>query len=231
MTSQLKQVVFTGLDEKTDFQRLREMYQLDPRMRFSVMVNGKKVAQNAGRAKISMLYPPNPYGLLANSGLPPRALVAHLQGNDAIDFVQMPTAFKNVVRYLSRIHIQQEPTVLSAGLAARAARQLGIEVSLHTKCNPVPWYAGVTLLSLSLVPTKPKGWGTPDSLYHSTDLLGYSGGITPDNLPSVLPAIQEARGTGAFWIELGEGIRVGDCFDADEVEAAMVAIRNWERGI
>lgn len=71
----------------------------------------------------------------------------------------------------------------------------------------------------------PKEWKRPNTAY--CPLIGYAGGLGPDNLECELEKIA-AIAKGPFWVDMQTGIRDGrDQFDIDMAMWAVMAFRRW----
>lgn len=68
---------------------------------------------------------------------------------------------------------------------------------------------------------QPESW-PPYPVFQAQRLVGYAGGITPDNVAATLEAI---AATGPYWIDMESGVRdENDCFDLERVRAVCEAV-------
>jgi len=67
-----------------------------------------------------------------------------------------------------------------------------------------------------------RGVDTPIDVFDNPSLhIGYAGGINPDNVYDKLKTLLEDPGIGYFWLDMESGVRTDDWLDLDKVEAVL----------
>jgi hypothetical protein len=72
----------------------------------------------------------------------------------------------------------------------------------------------------------PARWPTPKKVFSA---IGYSGGLSPDNLRAQLPLIAAAAGPANYWVDMESGVRTGDRFDLERVRACLEIAEEFMR--
>lgn len=70
-------------------------------------------------------------------------------------------------------------------------------------------------------------WFQPDDLCrkrNSKTMIGYAGGLNPDNINDALPKMRAAARGMAFWVDCETGVRTDDWFDTEKAEAMAQAV-------
>lgn len=55
-------------------------------------------------------------------------------------------------------------------------------------------------------------------------LIGFAGGLSPENIRDQLPLLEAAAGMDEFWIDMETGVRTNDWFDVEKVKAVVAAV-------
>ena len=220
----LTHVTFTGVDDRTDLGRLKEIAVRYPFAEFGILMAGPgRLDDNRFPDVIPILKG------LDKSGV---RLSAHLCGTLAKDIVntgefgdfkracgirsdlfsrcQLNVAgndIKNPARFL------YFPSMMKQVIIQQSSREAFSERSLYghfAYYNPV----------CSLLVDDSGGRGRRSRLrVVDAPVVGYAGGISPENVREVLGGILAEEKVRNFWIDMETGVRTDGWFDLDKVEA------------
>ncbi len=202
-------VTFTGIDARTDLQRAMELSRIYP------IEWGILYGNSAGPRYME------PWRRLAISKLPMRK-AAHLCGRFAQAFQNGANAL-NLTGY-DRIQINmQDKDYQRAKLASLDGLVPGFcpepgRLIMQFRGSQFP-----TDSTLAYLYDKSGGRGKTSIAYPTINpminwptLVGYAGGIKPDNIDETIKCIAPAR---AYWLDMETGIRTDDWLDLDKCQA------------
>ena len=217
----LTKVTFTGIDEKTNLERLSKLQKEYPFAEFGILVS-YDWKENGNR------FPdPRILGNLEKYGL---NLSAHFCGQAAVDVVMK--RFKAV-------------EILNGKLRLFNRCQLNLKAAEHITClrklPPLPFIKEVIvqmhtlqLCEQFLQGERPKfmsylldasggaGIDTPIQIITSPGIhIGYAGGIGPENVKSKLRTLLEYNSDEYFWIDMETRVRTDEWLDLDKVEHVL----------
>ena len=223
----LKQITFTGLDEKTNVEDLKKIQEEFPIVEFGVLMS-KNWKTNGNR------YPdPETISRFTDQGL---NLSAHLCGSIARD--AYAGNFDSVVRkYPVFTHQDFKRTQLNIAPYKEIFEKAGMPTDVYGKEIIIQQRSGSIKDSHAFVRFElknpdinttmlidPSGGNGIDSGLDiiATDYkTGYAGGINADNVEEKLRYLFEMSTVGDFWIDMESGVRTNDWFDIEKVKAVL----------
>lgn len=201
-----KWITFTGLDEKTDFDRVEDISKRFP-VEWGILFGGKLgsnrypgtvvVDSATSRGLVLSMHLCGSYAADANKNIPP----ANYSGFNRIQVNRAPNQYD--LESLQKLHEQTK---------------LNIIVQHRTQEFPddipgIQWLqdnsGGKGVL--------PSYWSKP---FDPDQLVGYAGGLNPDNVAQAVNFMPAKN----FWIDMETGIRTDDWLDLDKCEAVCKAI-------
>lgn len=214
-------ITFTGLDARTDLTRafrLAQVYPIEFGVLFSPKRQGLEPRYPDGDTQSSIWWSP----LAGNGGGNLGHIAAHLCGQYGRDI--MTGASPNVpvdLVYCRRVqvnHLEPDPRVIGRYVSGWGRRLHGIAQTRGDSFPPparrCDWLfdrSGGTGQQPAAWPRHPGG----------NQLVGFAGGIGPDN---VLKTLRQIDSAGPFWIDMESGVRTDDWLDLDKVEAVCLAV-------
>lgn len=213
----LKHITFTGIDSKTDINRLQEIIEMYPIAEFGVLTsyhwqeNGNRYPDPSMFSKLAKITPHlslHLCGRIAHDGacgLWPRV-------NDHVGFclpifrrIQLNIAERsdNPKQCCSAIYGHQE-------IIIQARNAETIDIYKNTQGNP-------NFITILLDKSGGRGIVSPLEVFPSHRKIGYAGGFSPNNVADRLSFLMENVKTGGFWIDMESGVRTNDWFDLDKV--------------
>ena len=240
----LKHITFTGVDGKTDIDRLYEIQKKYPFVEWGILV-AKNWRDNGNR-----YFNPSFLDVFKNSGL---NLSAHMCGSIARSAVngniepfrewskgncfifnrcqlnistskENPDVFKyqgDFADYFDEVILQQKSVrdcalyLNSKKYAIDNAEKKSISQFISTIAND-----SITML---LDASGGLGIDTPIEVYPTANKVGYAGGMNADNVAEKLEYLLTNENVGDFWIDMETGVRTEDWFDLDKVEKVLEA--------
>ena len=223
MIMKLKQITFTGLDEKTDVNELKIIQKAFPFVEFGVLMS-KNWQTNGNR------YPdPEIISRFTDQGL---NLSAHLCGRIARE--AYTGNFTNVIEtYPIFTHPDFKRTQLNVApyenifeTAETIEEPINKEIIIQQRSpsikdthafirfelkNPD---ANVTML---IDPSGGRGVDDGLDIIATDHKTGYAGGINANNVEDKLRFLMEMETVGDFWIDMESGVRTDDWFDINKV--------------
>lgn len=216
----LKQITFTGIDEKTDIAALKEIQKEYPMVEWG-MLTSYHWGENGTRF-------PNPKLTrnLIGTGL---NLSLHLCGKAAIDAANgrwecTDGLVKHNLSLFKRIQLNLAERVFIVSYCSlpkyinqeviiqqRSVRDMDLYVRTITH-TPYSGYFSVLLDA-----SGGRGTDTPIEVLKTKNHVGYAGGINPDNVADKLSYLFSEVKEGTFWIDMESGVRTDDWFDLDKV--------------
>lgn len=213
----LSHVTFTGVDDRTDVERLKDIARRYPFAEFGILFS--ESADNRYPDVIPLLK------ALDKSGV---RLSAHLCGKMARKIVETGdfTEFRK-----------------ACGIRADLFARCQLNVAGHSVDNPTRFLWFPATMKEVIVQKKTGdgilyrhfsqynpccapllddsgGRGRRGKLsYVDAEHAGYAGGIGPDNVADVLAEICAWEGVHGYWIDMESNVRTRDWFDLDKVEA------------
>ena len=222
----LKHITFTGIDERTDIDRLREIQQIYPIAEFGVLTSYHWY-ENGNRYLDPRKFK-NLFGNKLNLSL-------HLCGRAAHDFALGKSSdihyltwgkynlFKRIQLNLSNHN--DNPEIVSGSLydyQEIIIQQKSIDnIDLYKRTVEDrierPYAGGVSVL---LDASGGRGIDTPIEILKTKAKVGYAGGLNPENVADKLEYLFE-NVPGDFWIDMESGVRTNDWFDLDKVTRVL----------
>jgi len=205
-------VTFTGLDECTDLDRICDIADRWP-VEWAVLASSSRDGKHNRYPGMDVR------SLLEDLKLP--ALSLHLCGQfaDAVMRGEEPQdADAGYVKLFGFHRVQVNHRAPDVALIKRYADAWGVKGIAQTRgsfspAHEIDWLAdrsggnGI----------RPTSWPAERSLR----LVGYAGGIGPDNVREVIAAINRR---GPYWLDMESGVRTDDWLDLDKCEAVCRAI-------
>lgn len=218
----LKHITFTGVDERTNISRLREIQQAYPIAEFGVLTSYHWY-ENGNR-----YLNPRMFKYLLGNGL---NLSLHICGRAAKDFASGESSdihyltwgkynlFKRI--QLNLANRKNNPEIVSGSLwdyQEIIIQQKGIDnLDLYQRTVKDrierPYIGEVSVL---LDASGGHGIDTPIEILNTKAKVGYAGGFNPENVADKLEYLFE-NVPGDFWIDMETGVRTDDWFDLDKV--------------
>lgn len=223
----LKYVTFTGVDTRTDINRLKSIQEEYPYVEFGVLLSDDW-SYNGCRF-------PDPIVCERLAKAEIKQLSAHLCGKLAIDVVFGQTDRVNAASFnCFDIFDRCQLNLRAAGMFETLRRMKPfcnlkeIIVQMHTPelCTEFlkePSPAGLAYL---LDASGGAGIDTPIDIITSPGVhIGYAGGMGPENVEKKLRTLLEAEGDDEIWIDMETRVRTvtadGEWFDLDKVESVL----------
>jgi hypothetical protein len=219
----LTKVTFTGIDERTDLKRVKQLQKKYPFAEFGVLLS-YDWKENGQRF-------PNPEILarLEKQGL---NLSAHFCGQAAIDLA-IGKRFKVLEQLSSHIRLFRrcQLNLRANGLFSNLRKLSPIPyineviVQMHTPELCEQFLAGERPKHLSFLLDASGGAGidTPIQILTSPGAhIGYAGGIGPDNVEGKLRTLLEYDSKEKFWIDMETRVRTEEWLDLNKVEQVLV---------
>ncbi|MBQ8709384.1 MAG: hypothetical protein IJ550_02215 [Bacteroidaceae bacterium] len=217
----LKHVTFTGVDERTDLDRLQEIQKQYPYTEWGILTSYHWY-ENGNR-----YLSPQIIDKLRGRGL---NMALHVCGSAAHDAAKgkWNKIRKHTLGCLwlfNRVQLnvanrQDNPLRMSS------TPSLNTELIIQQRPNKTTLYEdskwiGEGNVSMLLDASGGKGIDTPIVLYPSDGKIGYAGGINPDNVEEKMSFLLSHVTMGEFWIDMESGVRTNDWFDLDKVERVL----------
>lgn len=220
----LKHITFTGIDARTDIDRLREIQKQYPIAEFGVLTsyhwydNGNRYLE------------PRTFRDLTRERL---NLALHICGSAASDAARGEWSDVHYLswgkyRYFRRIQLNVAERNDAPHIVSESP--WGNEIIIQQKAqNELPlyentlaeWHDYCGKLSVLLDSSGGRGIDTKLKVLPSTGKVGYAGGFSPDNVKEKLSFLMSHVTMGEFWIDMESGVRTNDWFDLDKVERVL----------
>lgn len=199
-------ITFTGVDERTDLARLQELssrYPVEWAALFSVSRQGRDPRY------------PGPDFIGAFRALAV-AKAAHLCGVYA-DMVVKGRGPRIGLNGFRRVQVNHSAP--NADAIWRYAVNANLLAIMQTSSEDFPYTTGGTLCLFD----RSGGTGARPNKWPENPgwLVGYAGGIGPDN---VLDTIAAINSSGPYWLDMESGVRTDDWLDLDKCEAVLRAV-------
>lgn len=222
----LRHITFTGVDEKTDINRLKEIIKKYPIAEFGVLTS-YHWQENGNRY-------PNPHLFEKLVNITPH-LSLHLCGKIAHDaaYGLWPRINEHVefcAPIFRRIQLniaERTDNPIHCYSAPFGHQELIIQARDAKNCSVYArtraYYADTrnNFISMLLDASGGRGVDTPLEVFQSRNKIGYAGGFNPDNVADKLSFLMEHVKNGSFWIDMESGVRTNDWFDLDKVEKVL----------
>jgi hypothetical protein len=201
-------ITFTGADDRTDVSHMAALSAQYP-IEWGILLSRKRQGHDnrypGGEAQSRLLW----------SGL---RMSAHICGSYAQDIMD-GTSFHDIpvdLGYFKRAQINHRYPDSTA--IAKFGRGWGIRCIAQFRDSNFPAPGNVDWLF-----DASGGRGISPDVWpkHPGRLAGYAGGISPENVLSVIEAI---GADGPYWIDMESGVRTDDWFDLDKCEAVCRAV-------
>ncbi len=204
-------VTFTGLDERTDMDRVRAL-SLRFRVEWGVLYSPSRQGKEPRY--------PNQETLDRIHATPDLVLAAHLCGNHTRKLMEGIWTGLDLDRYhRSQInHSKPVPEVIEAMFKEHAPHIRPI--TQHRELT-FPDYKGIDFLydcSGGRGDLPNKGWPEHPG---AGRFVGYAGGLNPENVAEQVAAMNPR---GVFWIDMESGVRTDDWLDLDKCEAVLTDV-------
>lgn len=203
-------ITFTGLDTQTDIDRVIDISSRY-RVEWGVLFSPKRQGTDNRYPDLAAFSPS--LIRLRTAGL---MLAAHLCGGHSEAIMADRDPDVDVLRFFQRAQVN------SAAPDPEAIQAFGIrhEIKPITQSRELtfPDYDGIAWLydCSGGKGDAPSAWPT-----HPGRLVGYAGGLNPDNVNDMLAQMDTS---GAFWIDMESGVRTDDWLDLDKCEAVCKAV-------
>lgn len=200
-------LTFTGIDARTDLIRARELSQFYP-IEWGVLLSQERQGKEnryPDDQSINFMLAEDMMNFSAHlCGAYAREVIA---GND-ID-IDMRGFNRTQINHVS----PNQETALAFGNAR------GIAPIIQVRDLEFPEDEGCAML---FDRSGGRGIATTEWPKHPGDrMVGYAGGISPDNILDVLKAVDSS---GPYWLDMESGLRTDDVFDLDKCEAVAKAV-------
>ena len=227
----LTKVTFTGIDEKTDLNRLVKLQEQYPYAEFGVLLSYDWQVNGCRFPDPQLLKRLTPLGL---------NLSAHLCGQAALDVVY-GKRFKTeqLLDGCAKIFRRCQLNLKAAGLFSelRSLKPVPfineVIIQMHTPELCMQFMNGQTpkFTSYLLDASCGAGIDTPIQVVVAPGVhIGYAGGIGPENVEEKLCTLLEYDSQECFWIDMETRVRTvdsqGEWFDLDKVEKVLKACKS-----
>ena len=227
-------ITFTGVDEKTDLDRLVDIQKRYPYAEFGILVSKKRTGSGDPR------YPD--LAILENlkkyKGL---NLACHVCGGDLLGpctdngFETLDDFLNGNLSMFRRIQLNFGPRDLREIKAVRKnfgiGAHEGVEEVIIQQMNPDDIHSVESIfephrtkLSCLIDPSGGLGRETEFVPKRRSIRTGYAGGINPSNAPKKFLQLKNSGVCRDFWIDMESGVRTDDWFDLDKVETVLKEI-------
>lgn len=202
-------ITFTGADDRTDPASMVDLAKDYP-VEWGILFSGS-------RQGMEPRYPSLPDRLVLHRGYPLTAFSAHLCGGHARNVMMgIPPMVPISLSFFSRVQINHrnpvpERVAATSMLVGRGICQTRDPLQFPTDSS-VDWLYDCSGGNGTLAEEWP---------VHPGRLVGYAGGITPENVKDVLTAI---GATGPYWIDMESGVRTDDWFDLAKCRKVCEAV-------
>lgn len=188
-------ITFTGADDWTDVDGMRALAQRYP-IEWGVLFSHS-------RQGIDPRYPREGLSRICRSGL---LLAAHLCGSYArLVMAGEEPSFPYDNGFFDRIQVNHPAPSVSALAAFQAGRGAQIIAQCRGEAFPAETSIGWLFDASGGRGVAPSVWPP-----HPGRLVGYAGGICPDNVTQV---IADIGATAPYWLDMESGVRTDDRFD------------------
>lgn len=222
----LTSITFTGIDERTDLDRVQSISEKYPYVEWGVLLS-YHWQENGNRY-------PNPALLerLEHRGL---RLSAHLCGQMARDVADGETRkmYETINWNFDIFRRCQLNTNVSARYRElrsmrpfdRMLDEVILQMAGGTSLDSFLRYTEIPLFHVGYLLDASGGRGidTPIQVFDNKDIhIGYAGGINPDNVGKKLKQLLDYYSYGSFWIDMESGVRTeDDWLDLDKVQQVL----------
>lgn len=200
-------ITFTGIDERTDPDRVAELskhYPCEWGVLYGGRLNGNRYS---GHRKVYPLYRREV------------RLAAHLCGKFVQNALAYGPGYEVVREHFHRFQLNAREYNLPQIARWAAGHQLPTIVQWRQKSfpRPDPW--------LQFLVDSSGGRGVTITNIPGSNgaLVGYAGGINPENVKQIVGLISEAN-EGRYWIDMESGVRTDDWLDLDKCEAVLKSV-------
>lgn len=220
----LQHITFTGVDAKTDINRLKKIQKQYPIAEFGVLTSYHWY-ENGYR-----YLDPREFRYLTRAGL---KLALHICGQAASDAARGEWSEIHYLswgkyRYFRRIQLNVAERKDVPPMVEHSP--WGNEIIIQQKAqNELPLYENTLAdwqeyngqLSVLLDSSGGRGIDTKLKVLPLNGKVGYAGGFSPDNVEEKLSFLMSHITMGEFWIDMESGVRTDDWFDLDKVERVL----------
>lgn len=224
----LWRITFTGIDERCDLATLTALAETENRLEFGILYGGTSTHPHRypGVRWINKSVP-----ALKKAGV---HLALHVCGTEVDRLLQIgELAELPVWSRFDRIQLNRQfDPAMQSGLKRHIEQALPPFYITQFDLNPTLHHSGLGTAHQVLFDAS-AGRGVLRSNWPAplpSVRCGYAGGLSPENLPEVLPAIQAAAGNRHYWIDMESGVRdPEDYFSVARARHALAAIHTVER--
>jgi hypothetical protein len=223
----ITQVTFTGVDERTDVQRLAEIQSKYPFAEFGILVSRSRQGKENRYPDLSILEKLAPLGL---------KLSCHVCGRLARDIIMAAgsgkrtgfTSFDDLYAYLNgNLEMFHRIQLNISGMKEMPATLL-----LRTTPGAPKFPAKVdceSQVSILYDGSGGEGKETEFVVKRTLTRTGYAGGLNADNIVERTAGLLGKRFlcNNRHWVDMESGVRTDDWFDLDKVEEVLRRIRPY----
>lgn len=210
-------ITFTGIDDSTDLSRVASLSERYP-LEWGVLFSGTQQGKAKRWPGLRALGDVQLYSRSVNFAAHLCGAYAHLvvaRGGLALDSMQIPAVLTGVYK-----RVQINDTFPSRENIFSFQQRLGIRCIAQEVRGPFSHDDRISWLydPSSGIGHRPAAWPI-----HPGDnrLVGYAGGIGPENVTEVLAQIDS---TGPYWIDMETRVRSNEWLDLDKCEAVCRAV-------
>jgi hypothetical protein len=222
----LTSITFTGIDERTDIDRVREISEKYPYVEWGVLLS-YHWQENGNRYPNPALLEKLEYGGLR--------LSAHLCGQMARDVADGETRkmYETINWNFDIFRRCQLNTNVSARYQElrsmrpfdRMLNEVILQMNGGDSLDSFLRYCEKPLFHVAylLDASGGRGINTPIRVFDNKDIhIGYAGGINPENVGAKLKQLLDFYSYGSFWIDMESGVRTeDDWLDLDKVQQVL----------
>lgn len=216
----LKQITFTGVDERTDLERLQKLQKKYPLAEFGVLIS-KNWSTNGNR-----YMDPDNFSKLKGMGLNLSLHVCGALAGEAIknDFSNIRSLVDLSMFNRSQLNVAtKKPVAETKNLVV--PHELNEIIIQQKNIEYLDIYRTIenpTGFSVLLDASGGNGIDTGINVVNSDEFskVGYAGGMNPENVGQKLRILLN-QSSKPFWIDMESGVRTNDWFDLDKVEMVL----------
>lgn len=222
----LRYVTFTGVDHQTDVQELVKIQREYPFVEFGILLSTDWSSNNERFPDPAILKSLSGWGL---------NLSAHLCGDLARfalngEFIPAIDLCKGYFHLFRRCQLNCH---ISEGKKSLIRKFCGVQdcehfiLQMHTPdlCRNFLKGKYNGHIDCLLDASRGRGINTPIEVVTSPGtLIGYAGGITPDNVEGKLRLLLKHDSNDEFWIDMETGVRTNELFDLEKVRSVLETV-------
>ena len=221
-------VTFTGIDKKTDVNKLVELQTKYPDIEFGFLISSSNTGNDTNNRYPSLIT----LQKLKNKGL---NLSLHVCGK-LVRNIAKTGSLEEVKEFMgpyfdmfNRIQLNLVGSTVKYLVTDTLGKQVIIQTNLDEPKSNATYqlYLGAKMDNIVFLSDKSGGHGTVEDFdYFDVDYQGFAGGINPDN---VLERKEEADilWEKDYWLDMESGVRTDDWFDLNKVEQVCQKVFNY----